>query len=81
MLDECFRAAGAEPIVCAEMNTIAPMLELVAQTRIAAIVAADVVRPPMDLCVVPLASPTPMRSFSAIVRKLAVKRAATKGTT
>jgi len=96
MLDECFRTAGAEPIVCAEMNTIAPMLELVAQTQIAAIVAANVVRAPMELCVVPLASPTPMRipgilwkrearltaqmrSFSSIVRKLAVKRGATKG--
>jgi len=95
MLDECFRAAGAEPIVCAEMNTIAPMLELVSQTLIAAIVAANVVRAPMGLCVVPLASPTPMRipgilckreakltapmrSFSAIVRKLAAKSASTR---
>ena len=43
------------------MNTIAPMLELVAQTQIAAIVAANVVRAPIGLCVVPLASPTPMR--------------------
>ena len=80
MLDECFRAAGAEPIVCAEMNTI----------------AANVVRAPMGLCVIPLASPTPMRipgilwkrdarltaqmrSFSSIVRTLAARRSAAKG--
>jgi LysR family cyn operon transcriptional activator len=97
MLDDCFRAAGAEPVVRAEMNTIAPMLELVAQTGIAAIVAANAVRAPMDLCIVPLAGPTPMRipgilwrretkltaqmrSFSSIVRKLALKRRAAQPT-
>ena len=40
MLDECFRACGAEPVVAAEMNTIAPMVGLVARTQLAAIVSA-----------------------------------------
>jgi len=92
MLDECFRACGAEPVVVAEMNTIAPMLQLVARTRIAAIVAANAVSEQTHLHPVMLESPTPirtpgilwkqggklqtahMRSFSSIVRKLALSR-------
>jgi LysR family cyn operon transcriptional activator len=61
MLDDCFRSAGAEPIVCVEMNSIAPMLELVARTGIAAIVAANAVPSQAPLAIVRLASPTPMR--------------------
>jgi LysR family cyn operon transcriptional activator len=61
MLDRCFQAAGAEPSICAEMNTIAPMLELVSQTRIGAIVAASAIPAQSGLCVVSLASPTPVR--------------------
>jgi LysR family cyn operon transcriptional activator len=61
MLDECFRTAGAEPVICAEMNTIAPMLELVAQTGIGTIVGLHAVTPPQGLCTVALAHPTPVR--------------------
>jgi LysR family cyn operon transcriptional activator len=61
MLDECFRTAGAEPVVCAEMNTIAPMLELVAQTGIGTIVGIHALSPPAGLCTVALAHPTPVR--------------------
>jgi len=91
MLDECFRTAGANPIVCAEMNTLAPMLQLAARTGIGTIVAINAVSAQAGLCTVPLASPTPvripgilwkreaeltvqMRSFSSIVRKLALAR-------
>lgn len=91
MLDECFRSAGAEPVVCTEMNTIAPMLDLVARTQLGAIVSINAVPSRLGLCVVPLTNPTPvripgilrrretkhtkqMRSFSAIVRKLALTR-------
>jgi LysR family cyn operon transcriptional activator len=42
LLDECFRMANATPVVVAEMNAIAPMMELVS--------------------VIPLESPTPVRS-------------------
>ena len=89
MLDECFQACGAEPSIVAEMNTIAPMLGLAARTKIGAIVAIGAVAPGAGLCIVPLESPTPIRtpgilrkrdakqtvqtrSFSAIVRKLAL---------
>lgn len=90
MLDECFLACGAEPMVVAEMNTIAPMLQLVARTQIAAIVTANAIDAQSGLHVVMLEDPTPVRtpgilwsraarqqtvhirSFSSIVRKLAL---------
>ena len=84
------RAAGAEPVIVAEMDTIAPMLGLMAEhTDIGAIVASNAVPAGRGLSIVPLESPTPirtpgilwkrdvrqtvqMRSFSSIIRKLAL---------
>ena len=40
LLDECFSVCGAEPVVVAEMNTIAPMIGLVARTQLATIVSS-----------------------------------------
>jgi LysR family cyn operon transcriptional activator len=62
MLDECFRACGIEPVVAAEMNTIAPMIGLVARTQLAAIVSSHAVQPRDDVCVIAIESPTPMRT-------------------
>ncbi|MBI2772222.1 MAG: LysR family transcriptional regulator [Burkholderiales bacterium] len=62
MLDECFRACGAEPVIAAEMNTIAPIVGLVARTQLAAIVSSHAVQPRDDVCVIPLESPTPVRT-------------------
>ena len=61
MLDECLRLANAEPIVAAEMNAIAPMVELVSSTLIAAIVSEHAVRRD-DVRIIPLESPTPVRT-------------------
>ncbi|MCW5297721.1 LysR family transcriptional regulator [Herbaspirillum lusitanum] len=61
ILEECFRTANAEPIVIAEMNAIAPMIELVSATEIAAIVSEHAVTR-NDLRIVPLESPTPVRT-------------------
>jgi LysR family cyn operon transcriptional activator len=61
LLDDCFRMANAEPVVVAEMNAIAPMLELVSQTDIAGIVSEHAVRR-ADLRAIPIESPTPVRS-------------------
>jgi len=89
LLDECFAACGAEPLIVAEMNTIAPMLGLAARTQIGALVAVGAVTPGAGLRIVPLESPTPIRtpgilrkrdakqtlltrSFSSVVRKLAL---------
>ncbi len=62
MLEECFRACGCEPVVAAEMNTIAPMIGLVARTQLAAIVSSHAVPPRDDVRVVPIESPTPVRT-------------------
>ncbi|MGF6880389.1 LysR family cyn operon transcriptional activator [Paraburkholderia sp. MM5477-R1] len=73
MLNECFQASGAEPQVIVEMNTIAPMLGLVARTKIAAIVAANAVAHQPGLNVIPLESPTPIRT-PGILRKRSKKQ-------
>jgi LysR family cyn operon transcriptional activator len=62
MLDECFRACGAEPMVVAEMNSIAPMLGLVERIPIGAVVSEHAVQRHSPLRVIPLESPTPMRT-------------------
>jgi len=61
-LDECFRAAGAEPLVVAEMNTIMPMIELIRQTDLAGIVGEKSIQIPESLSVVALENPTPIRT-------------------
>lgn len=61
-LDECFRAAGAEPVVVAEMNTIMPMIELVRQTDLAGIVGETALGGVEGLAIVALENPTPIRT-------------------
>jgi LysR family cyn operon transcriptional activator len=91
MLDGWFEAAGAEPAVVVEMNTIGAMLEMARRSGLAAIVPARAIRG-ADLGAVALEGPTPRRipgflwmrgreraaaarSFAAIVRR-AVRDAA-----
>jgi len=63
LLDECFAACGAEPVVVAEMSSVAPMLGLVLRMPIAAIVAINAVPPAMrGLKMIPIESPTPIRT-------------------
>ena len=63
LLDECFKASGAEPVVVAEMSTIAPMLGLVQRTQIVSIVAINAIPAGMTgLVMIPLESPTPIRT-------------------
>jgi len=62
LLDECFRAAGAEPLVIAELNSIAPMLELVRQTDLAAVIGESADSGNERLRFIPLESPTPHRT-------------------
>jgi LysR family cyn operon transcriptional activator len=62
MLDECFNACGAEPLIAAEMNTIAPMLGLVERTTIGAIVSRNAILPVRALHAIPLENPTPIRT-------------------
>ncbi|MEO8807759.1 MAG: LysR substrate-binding domain-containing protein [Burkholderiaceae bacterium] len=77
LLDECFRAAGAEPIVVAEMSTIAPMLGLVLRAEIGAIAAINAVPPALSgLQMIPLESPTPIRT-PGILWRMEGEKAAT----
>jgi LysR family cyn operon transcriptional activator len=63
LLDECFLASGAEPVVVAEMSSVAPMLGLVLRMQIAAIVAINAVPKAMTgLKMIPIESPTPIRT-------------------
>jgi LysR family cyn operon transcriptional activator len=62
LLDECFAAAGAEPNVVAEMNTIAAMLGVVARIQVGAIVAANALGQMTGLAIVPMENPTPLRT-------------------
>ncbi|MBI5275924.1 MAG: LysR family transcriptional regulator [Burkholderiales bacterium] len=78
MLDDCFRSCGAEPLVAAEMNTIAPMIGLVARTQLAAIVSTHAVPPRDDVRVIPLESPTPIRTPGILWKRDARQTAAVR---
>ena len=77
LLDECFKASGAEPVVVAEMSTIAPMLGLVLRTQIGAIVAINAVPAALTgLKMIPIESPTPIRTPGMLWRLDAERTAA-----
>jgi LysR family cyn operon transcriptional activator len=78
MLEDCFRSCGAEPVVAAEMNTIAPMIGLVARTQLAAIVSSHAVPPREDVRIVPLESPTPVRTPGMLWKREAKQPAAVR---
>lgn len=62
MLDGCFQSVGAEPVVLAETNTIAAMLNLARRMEIGAIVSEQAVTGLENLCIIALESPTPLRT-------------------
>ena len=63
LLEECFKTSGAEPLVVAEMSTIAPMLGLALRAQVGAIVAINAVPAGMTgLQMIPIESPTPIRT-------------------
>jgi LysR family cyn operon transcriptional activator len=61
LLDECFKMANAQPVVVAEMNAVVPMIEFVNHSNVAAIVSEYAVGHG-DARVIPLQSPTPVRT-------------------
>lgn len=69
LLDDCFEAAGAQPLVIAQLNSIAPMLELIRQTDLAGIIAETAVSPSAGLRMVPLEDPTPIRTPGLLWKK------------
>lgn len=69
LLDECFEAAGAQPLVVAELNSIAPMIELIRQTDLAGIIAETAFTPSPDLRLIPLEDPSPIRTPGLLWKK------------
>ncbi len=78
LIDECLEAAGARVVVVAQLNSIAPMLELVRQTGLAGIVTETAVAPSADLRVIPLEDPTPIRTPGLLWKRGAVKSPAVR---
>jgi LysR family cyn operon transcriptional activator len=62
ILDDCFRACGAEPIIAAEINSTSVLLRLVACTEMATIISRYAVMDRTDLRIVHLENPTPTRT-------------------
>lgn len=62
LLDECFAQASAKPVVVAQLNSVAPMIELIRQTDLAGIITETAVSSSADLRVIPLEDPTPIRT-------------------
>jgi LysR family cyn operon transcriptional activator len=73
LLDEAFEAAGAEPRVVVELNSVAPTIELIRRTDLAGIVAETALTPSDDLAVVPLEDPTPRRTPGLLWKKGAAR--------
>jgi LysR family cyn operon transcriptional activator len=77
LLEDSFKASGAEPLVVAEMSTVAPMLGLVSRTKIGAIVARNAAAPTMTgIEMIPIESPTPIRTPGILWRLDAPRSAA-----
>jgi len=60
------------------MNTIAPMIGIVARTQLAAIVSAHAVSPREDVRILPLESPTPVRTPGMLWKRDAKQSAAVR---
>ncbi|MBX3610524.1 MAG: LysR family transcriptional regulator [Hydrogenophaga sp.] len=78
LLDDCFEAAGAQPLVVAELNSIAPMIELIRQTDLAGIIAETAFTPSPDLRLIPLEDPAPIRTPGLLWKKGANRSATVK---
>jgi LysR family cyn operon transcriptional activator len=73
LLDECFEQAGAQPLVVAQLNSVAPMIELIRHTDLAGIITETAVSPGTELAVVPLEDPTPIRTPGMLWHKGATR--------
>lgn len=69
LIDDCFQAAGAEPLVIAEFNSIGAMLEVARHTDVAAIVGASADTGDPGLRFLPLEDPTPLRTPGLLWRR------------
>jgi LysR family cyn operon transcriptional activator len=78
LLDEWFRACGAEPAVVAEMNALTPILGLVRRMEVAAIISEQAMPHDGTLVAIPLESPTPVRVPGLLLRRDVARSAEVK---
>jgi LysR family transcriptional regulator, cyn operon transcriptional activator len=68
ILDSCFKSVSAEPLVAAEMNAAGPMISLVQELNIGAIVSKHVASGFERVKFIPLESPTPLRTAGILLK-------------
>src|SRR5262249_18384535 len=68
ILDANFKSVGAEPIVATEMNAAGPMISLVQELNIGAIVSKHVTSSFDRVKFIPLESPTPLRTAGILLK-------------
>jgi LysR family transcriptional regulator, cyn operon transcriptional activator len=68
ILDSNFKSVGAEPIVTTEMNAAGPMISLVQELNIGAIVSKHVASRFDRVKFIPLESPTPLRTAGILLK-------------
>jgi LysR family transcriptional regulator, cyn operon transcriptional activator len=68
ILDSCFSSVGVEPVVAAEMNAAGPMISLVQELNIGAIVSKHVSSGFDRVRFIPLESPTPLRTAGVLLK-------------
>lgn len=69
LLEDCFQAAGATPLVVAEVTAIGPMLEVARNSDVAAITGASANTGDSELRFIPLEDPTPQRTPGLLWRR------------
>lgn len=68
ILEGNFKSVGAEPIVVAEMNSAGPMISLVQELKVGAIVSKHVASSFERVRFIPLESPTPLRTAGLLLK-------------
>jgi len=69
IIDDAFASVSAEPVIVAEMDSVAATVELVRRTRLGAIISRLAAPDAGDLRVVALESPTPMRTPGLLTKQ------------
>jgi len=72
IIDAALGSVGAEPIIMAEMDSLAATIELIRRTQLAAIVSRLAAPDAHDLAILALESPTPLRTPGLLTRADAV---------
>jgi LysR family cyn operon transcriptional activator len=68
ILDDALRSVGAEPLIVADMDSVAATVELVRRTHLGAIISRLAIPEAKDLKIVALESPTPLRTPGVLTK-------------